>query len=101
MWIDCDYLFQIMNSIPKTNKKFSRDGQNDKKCVMKDDESSLESKVYSSHKQNEDDKCVAFNIEEGNERVDSSVENNISSFRERQYQNSLSEEGDLKQKDKM
>ena len=101
MWIDCDYLFHIMNSIPKTNKNFSRDGENDRKRVMNDRESSLESKVYSSHKQSEDDKCVAFNIEEGNEQKDSSVENNISSFPEKQYEHSVLGEGDMKQKDKM
>ena len=101
MWIDCDYLFHIMNSILKTNKSFPRDGENDRERMMNDHESSIESKVYSSHKQSGDDKCVAFNIEEGNEQKESTVENNISSFRERQYQNSVSEEGDMKQKDKM
>ena len=101
MWIDCDYLFHIMNSIPKTNKIFSRDGENDRKRVMNDRESSLESNQYSSYKQNEDDKSVAFNIEEGNEQIDGSVENDFSSFREKQYKNSASEEGHMKQTDKM
>ena len=90
-----------MNSIPKTNKNFPRGGENDRKRVMNDRESSLESKVYSSHKQNEDDKSVFYNIEEGNEQVDVSVENDFSPFRDKKCQNSVSEEGDMKQKDKM
>ena len=101
MWIDCDYLFHIMKSIPKTDKGFQRDGENDRKSVTNDRESSIESKVHSSYKQNEDDKSVFFNIEEGNEQVDVSVENDFSPFRDKKCQNSVSEEGDMKQKDKM